>query len=119
MSVAPAPGDVYSNPSVPADFAGMGITPGILATCHAVTTGPDRNIYWVYDDIKSTATAVQAPVPRGVCFETRDSIAFSQGRTGPTDTCSTCQHPLTRHMTAAQATTAFSIHAAGFPATHV
>ena len=119
MSVTPAPGDVYNNPPVPADFAGMGITPGILVTCHAVTTGPDRNIYWVYDDIKSTSTAVQTPVPRGVCFETRDSIAFSQGRTEPTDTCSTCQHLLTRHMTAAQAITAFSTHAAGFPATHV
>ena len=119
MSVAPAPGDVYNNPPIPADFAGLGITPAILATCHAVTSGPDRNIYWVYDDMKSSATAIQTAVVRGACFETRDSIAFSQSQTGPTDLCSSCRHTLSRHMTAAQATTAFSIHAAGFPATHV
>ena len=99
MSVAPAPGDVYNNPPIPADFAGMGVTPGILGTCFAVTTGPDRNIYWVYDDMKSTSTAIQVPVSRGVCFETRDSIALSQRPTGQTDICSTCRHILTRHMT--------------------
>ena len=118
MSVAPAPGDVYNNPPIPTDFAGMGVTPGIIGTCLAVTSGPDRNIYWVYDDMKSSDTAIQTPVSRGVCFETRDSIALSQRKTVPTDTCSTCRHTLARHMTAAQATTAFSTHAAGFPAAH-
>jgi hypothetical protein len=118
MSVAPAPGDVYNNPPIPTDFTGMGVTPGILGTCLAVTTGPDRNIYWVYDDMKSTTTAIQTPVSRGVCFETRDSIALSQHQTGPTDICSTCRHILTRHMTTVQARAAFSTHAISFPATH-
>jgi hypothetical protein len=61
-AVVPLPGDLHNNPPIPTEFNGMGITPGILATCHAVTAGPDRNIYWVYDDIKSSDTAVQAPV---------------------------------------------------------
>ena len=78
IQAVPMPGALYSSPPIPGDFAGMGITPGILATCHAVTNGPDRNIYWVYDDMKSSATAIQAPVSRGTCFETRESIALSQ-----------------------------------------
>ena len=118
MSV-PLAGDIYNNPPLPSEFTGLGITPGILVTCHAVTNGPDRNLYWVYDDIKSSASAIQAPVRRGVCFETRDSIAVSQTRTLLTDACTTCNHTLALHMTASQATTAFASHAAGFPATHV
>ncbi len=119
MSILPNSGDIYNNPPIPPEFTGLGITPGILVTCHAVTTGPDRNIYWVYDDIKSSDAAIQAPVPRGVCFETRDSIAVSQHRALPTDTCTTCNHTLARHMTAAQAVAAFAFHATAFPATHV
>ena len=115
----PMPGALYSSPPIPIDFAGMGITPGIVATCHAVTSGPDRNIYWVYDDIKSSSTAIQAPVPRGTCFETRDSIALSQHVTDLSQLCSTCNRRLQYHMTAAQASAAFAAHAMGFPATHV
>ena len=63
----PLPGALYSSPPIPIDFAGMGVTPGILGTCYAVTSGPDRNLYWVYDDMKSTSTAIQVPVPRGSC----------------------------------------------------
>ena len=115
----PMPGAVYPSPPIPGDFAGMGITPGILATCHAVTTGPDRNIYWVYDDMKSSATAIQAPVSRGTCFETRDSIALSQRITDLSQPCSTCNRRLQSHMTAIQASAAFAAHAMGFPSTHV
>ena len=118
MSV-PLAGAIYNNPPIPSEFTGLGITPGILVTCHAVTSGPDRNIYWVYDDIKSSDTAIQTPVSRGVCFETRDSIAISQARALLTDTCSTCNRTLAQHMTATQATTAFTTHAAAFPSTHV
>lgn len=118
MSV-PLYGDLYNNPPLPTEFTGLGITPGILVTCHAVTAGPDRHLYWVYDDIKSSAPAIQAPVPRGVCFETRDSIAVSQGRSVPTDACTTCNHAIAQHMTAAQAITAFASHATAYPATHV
>ena len=104
MSVAPAPGDIYNAPPLPAEFTGMGVTPGILVTCHAVTAGPDRNIYWVYDDMKSSATAIQTNVRRGTCFETRDSIAVSQLRTTLTDICTTCRRTVGDHMTATQAT---------------
>ena len=79
-AVVPLPGDLHNNPPIPTNLAGLGITPAILATCHAVTSGPDRNLYWVYDDIKSSDSAIQAPVSRGSCFETRDSITVSQGR---------------------------------------
>ena len=91
MSV-PLAGDLYNvnNPPLPSEFSGLGITPGILVTCYAVTNGPDRNLYWVYDDIKSSASAIQAPVRRGACFETRDSIGVSQQRSLLTDACSTC-----------------------------
>lgn len=121
MSVAPAPGDIFNvnNPPFPIDFDGMGLSRGILATCYAVTSGPNRNLYWVYDDMKSTDVAIQANVPRGTCFETRDSIAVSQSRTVLTDTCATCRRPLGTHMTATQATAAFATHATGFPTTHV
>ena len=119
INAVPLPGALYSSPPTPGDFAGMGIPSGILATCHAVTCGPDRNIYWVYDDMKSSATAIQAPVPRGTCFETRDSIALSQRRTDLSQSCSTCNRRLQTHMTAAQASAAFAAHAMGFPATHV
>ena len=118
MSV-PLGGDIFNNPPIPSEFTGLGITPGILVTCHAVTNGPDRNIYWVYDDIRSSDTAIQTPVHRGVCFETRDSIATSQARALLTDTCSTCNRTLAQHMTVTQATTAFTCHAAAFPTTHV
>ena len=120
MSAAPAPGDVYdiNNPPFPSEFNGMGVTNGILATCYAVTAGPNRNLYWVYDDMKSTDSGIQANVPRGTCFETRDSIAISQRRTMLTDNCSTCHRTIGTHMTASQATAAFGNHAAAFPATH-
>ena len=117
--LALAPGALHSSPPIPDDFAGMGIPSGILATCHAVTTGPDRNIYWVYDDMKSSATAIQAPVPRGTCFETRDSIAISQRITDLSQSCSTCYRRLQTHMTTTQASAAFAAHAMTFPATHV
>jgi len=115
----PLPGALYSSPPIPIDFAGMGVTPGILGTCYAVTSGPDRNLYWVYDDMKSTSTAIQVPVPRGSCFETRDSIGVSQRITDLSQSCSTCNRRLQHHMTATQASTAFAAHAMGFPATHV
>ena len=117
-SAIPMPGALYSSPPIPADFGGLGIPSGILATCH-VTTGPDRNLYWVYDDMKSSDTAIQAPVPRGTCFETRDSIAVSQHINDLSQLCSTCNRRLQTHMTAAQASAAFAAHAVGFPATHV
>ena len=120
MSVVPVAGDIYNNPPhSQLNLLVLGITPGIVVTCYAVTNGPDRNIYWVYDDIKSTDTAIQTPVRRGVCFETRDSIAVSQQLSTLTDPCSTCRRQIGDHMTAAQATTAFTTHAASFPATHV
>ncbi len=121
MSAVPAPGDIYNinNPPFPTEFNGMGVANGILATCYAVTAGPNRNLYWVYDDMKSTDCAIQANVPRGTCFETRDSIAVSQRRTTLTDTCSTCHRTIGTHMTATQATTAFATHATSFPATHM
>ena len=114
MSVVPAAGDFYDNPTVPVDFAGMGVTPGIhyMLCCH---NGPDRYLYWVYDDMKSTDTAITTVVPRGTCFETRESIAASQLNTVLTDPCSTCRRQLGDHMTAAQATTAFTAHAAQIP----
>ena len=119
MSVAPAPGDIYNinNPPFPSDFNGMGVSNGILTTCYAVTAGPNRNLYWIYDDMKSSDTAIQTNVPRGTCFETRDSIAVSQQRTALTDTCATCRRTIGTHMTATQATTAFATHATSFPAT--
>ena len=119
IPAVPLPGALYPSPPIPIDLAGMGITPGIIATCHAVTNGPDRNIYWVYDDMKSSSTAIQAPVPRGTCFETRDSIAISQRLSDLSQSCSTCNRRLQTHMTATQASAAFAAHAMGFPATHV
>lgn len=119
MSVVPAAGDIYDNAQHPVDFAGMGVTPGIVITCYAVTTGVTRNLYWVWDDMKSSDTAIQTVVRRGTCFETRESIAVSQQLTTLTDPCSVCRRQVGDHMTAAQATTAFASHAASFPATHM
>lgn len=120
MSAAtPAPGALYASPPVPSDFAGMGITSGILATCHAVTSGADRNVYWVYDDMPLSATAIRTPVPRGTCFETRESIVTSQSQSDQSRPCSTCNRRIQSHMTASQAATVFAAHATAFPATHV
>ena len=69
--------------------------------------------------MKPSDTATQAPVPRGTCFETRDSIAVSQHINDLSQLCSTCNRRLQTHMTAAQASAAFAAHAVGFPATHV
>ena len=104
MSVIPAPGDIYNNPPFPAEFNGMGVANGILMTCYAVTAGPNRNLYWIYDDMKSSDAGIQTIVSRGACFETRDSIAVSQRRTALIDTCATCQRTIGAHMTATQAT---------------
>ena len=121
-SAAPAPGDVYPNHSIPNELyplrGGRRIASAILETCYAVSNGPDRNLYWVYDDIKSSETAIQAPVRRGTCFETQESIAFSQARSPIANHCYTCNKLITDHMTAAEALIAFTAHAAGFPATH-
>ena len=121
MSVAPAPGDIYNinNPPFPSDFNGMGVANGILATCYAVTAGPNRNLYWIYDDMKSSDAAIQTNVACGTCFETRDSIAVSQQRTALTDACATCHRTIGTHMTATQATAAFATHATSFPVTHM
>lgn len=118
-SIIPAPGALYASPPIPSDFAGIGIASGVLVTCHAVTHGHDRNIYWVYDTMPSSATAITTPVSRGTCFETRESISTSQQRTGALQSCSTCNRRLHTHMTSAEASAAFAAHAIAFPATHV
>ena len=46
-------------------------------------------------------------------------MAISQNKIYPRQRCGLCRQPVARHMTAAQATTAFSAHASAFPATHV
>lgn len=52
--VVPPPGDLYTNPPIPPDYVtdpqtvANAVPNHVLATSHAVTTGPDRNLYWVY-----------------------------------------------------------------------
>src|SRR5690349_25107708 len=107
-AVAPAPGSLNPAPVTTPDFAGLAPAPPapVLATCYAVTAGPDRHLYWVYAPTLSTATAINTPVPVGCCFETRDSIVTSQGKRSPRQRCRTCNRSLALHMTAAQATAA-------------
>jgi hypothetical protein len=118
----PVPGALYATPPIPGDFAAhapaAAVPPPILSSCHAVTNGPDRHLHWVYSGMVSSATAITTPVTPSCCFETQDSIAVSQGKTRPRQRCALCNQSLARHMTAAQATTAFTAHAAAFPATH-
>jgi hypothetical protein len=120
---APAAGALYTAPPIPADFAAYppaaAVQTPILSSCYAVTTGPDRHLYWVYDGMVSSATAIATPVTPSCCFETQESMAISQNKTHPRQRCGLCNQSVARHMTAAQATTAFAAHANAFPATHV
>lgn len=81
--VIPSAGALYANPPVPVDFindaAVVAANPPapVLATCYAVTTGPDRNLYWVYSHMPASATAIVTPVTTSCCFETLQSIAVS------------------------------------------
>jgi hypothetical protein len=119
---APAAGALYTAPPIPADFAAYppaaAVQAPILSSCYAVTTGPDRHLYWVYDGMGSSATAIATQVTPSCCFETQESMAISQNKTRPRQRCGLCHQPVARHMTAAQATTAFATHANAFPATH-
>ena len=121
-SLVPSAGSLYANPPIPGDFAldaaAAAVPIPVLATSYAVTAGPDRNLYWVYSTMASTATAISAPVVSPCCFETRNSLAVSQRKTRARQHCTLCQQIVSRHMTAAQAATAFTAHAAAFPATH-
>jgi hypothetical protein len=123
-AAVPPPGALYANPPVPAEFAAdptvatWAPAAAVLSTCYAVTTGPDRNLYWVYSHMPMSATAIPTPVTPACCFETFESIAVSQGKNRPMQKCITCRATLQRHMTNAQATTAFTAHAAAHPATH-
>jgi hypothetical protein len=118
--LAPAAGALHAAPPIPAEL--MALVPAIgaaaLSTCHAVTTGPDRNLYWVYSTLHSSATAITTPTIVGACFETRQSITISQGKTRATQICSTCGKRLISHMTTIQANASFVAHAGAFPATH-
>ena len=125
MAGIPLTGALYANPPIPTEFGTDAITVAAavpvttLATCYAVTTGPDRNVYWIYGHMAASATGIPlAPVGPPTCFETRDSIAVSQRKTRPRQICVTCQRAISTHATAAQATTAFTAHAGLFPATH-
>lgn len=125
-AIAPPPGALYNAPPLPGEFGvdpvvvAAATTPAALATCYAVTTGPDRNLYWVYGHMPMTATGIPvAAVTPGCCFETLQSIALSQGKVRPRQICTTCGYTLSRHMTTVQAATAFAAHVAAFPATHV
>ena len=122
---APPAGSFFAAPPVPPDFAadpttvGSGVPATTLATCYAVTTGPDRNIYWVYSHMAQTATAIPLPnVNPPTCFETKESIAVSQGKTRPLQKCVTCNSRINQHTTAAQAQAAFAAHAIAHPLTH-
>ena len=124
--VAPAPGALYANPPVPADFGldaatVAAIVPNTtLASCYAVTMGPDRNIYWVYGHMIPTATAIPlGTVAPPCCFETKESMATSQNKTRPRQICIACSRSVSNHATVAQATAAFTAHAGAFPGTHV
>ena len=83
LPLAPA-GALYAAPPVPDDFAAhlaAAVVPApILSSCHAVTTGPDRHLYWVYSGMVSSATAIITPVTPSCCFETQDSMAVSQSK---------------------------------------
>ena len=120
---APAAGALYTAPPIPADFAAYppaaAVQAPILSSCYAVTTGPDRHLYWVYNGMGSSATAITTPVTPPCCFETQESMAISQNKTYPRQRCGLCHQSVARHMTAGQATTAFVSHANTFPATHV
>jgi Retrotransposon gag protein len=125
-AVVPPPGALYANPLLPADFGldaatVAAIVPNTtLVTCYAVTTGPDRNIYWVYGHMAQTATAIPlGSVAPPCCFETQQSMATSQNKTRPRQICITCGRSVSNHATATQATAAFTAHARAFPATHV
>ena len=111
---APAAGALYTAPPIPADFAtyppAAAVPTPILSSCYAVTTGSDRNLYWVYNGMVSSATAITTPVTPSCCFETQESMAISQNKTYPRQRCGLCHQSVARHMTAAQATTAFSAH---------
>jgi hypothetical protein len=120
----PLPGLVYPNPPIPLEFgtdplvSPLTMAPSILATCHVVISGPDRNIYWVYKHMPQTATAIPAPVEQGCCFETTESIAKSQHKSRPRQWCNTCGFILSKHMTRTQALEAFTSHAIAYPSTH-
>ena len=120
---APAAGALYTAPPIPPDFfaypPAAAVPAPILSSCYAVTAGPDRNLYWVYNGMVSSVTAITTPITPSCCFETQDSMAISQNKTYPRQRCGRCHQSVARHMTAAQATTAFSAHANAFPATHV
>lgn len=122
-ALAPAvAGALYAAPPIPTDFTAhppaAAVSALILSSCYAVTTGPDRHLYWVYNGMVSSATAITTPVTPSCCFETQDSMAVSQNKTRPRQRCALCNQSVARHMTAAQATAAFTTHAAAFPATH-
>ena len=118
----PLAGAFYAAPPVPGDFAAYppaaAIAAPILSSCFAVTTGPDRHLYWVYNGMVSSATAITTPVLPSCCFETQDSMAVSQGKTQPRQRCALCNQSVARHMTATQAIAAFAAHIVAFPATH-
>ena len=120
----PLPGLVYPNPPIPLEFgtdplvSPLTLDPSILATCHVVISGPDRNIHWVYKHMPQTATAIPAPVEQGCCFETTESIAKSQRKSRPRQWCNTCGFILSKHMTRTQALEAFTAHALAYPSTH-
>ena len=112
----PVAGALYAAPPIPTDFTAhppaAAVSALILSSCYAVTTGPDRHLYWVYNGMVSSATAITTPVTPSCCFETQDSMAVSQNKTRPRQRCALCNQSVARHMTAAQATTAFTTHAA-------
>jgi hypothetical protein len=122
LPAIPLPGSLYAAPPIPGDFAAFpaaAVVPvPILASCYAVTTGPDRHLYWVYTGIASSATAITTPVTPHCCFETQDSMAVSQGKTRLRQRCMLCNQMVSRHMTTAQATASFMAHLATFPVTH-
>ena len=124
-AAVPPAGALYANPPIPADFGNdprtvTAVVPNAtLATCYAVTTGPDRNLYWVYGHMPQTATAIPlGTLVPPTCFETQQSMATSQNKTRPRQLCVTCGRSVSQHATVAQATAAFNAHATAFPATH-
>lgn len=120
----PEPGCLYEHPNIPVEFKSDSAVSkaapdsSTLSTCYAVTTGPDRNLYWVYKHMPATATSIPAPVEPGCCFETIESMGRSQGKARPRQVCKTCGFYLGKHMNDAQARSAFENHANKFPRTH-
>jgi hypothetical protein len=121
-ALAPLAGELYATPPIPVDFAANPLAAAVptlvLASCHAVTSGPDRHLYWVYNGMGTTATAITTSVTPPCCFETRNSMALSQGKTALRQRCVLCNQSVSRHMTSAEAISAFNAHAVAFPATH-